>query len=65
MTAAEILEAIIAAAVKYGPSAVELVEKVVEDVKADHPQLGSAPPEDGEASIDASIDAQLAKQVTP
>lgn len=60
MTAAEVLAALAALAIKYGPDVVEAVEKVIADFKTQNPQIGDAPPPDGEAKIDASIDAEVA-----
>jgi hypothetical protein len=60
VTAAEILAALVALAIKYGPGAVDVVEAIIADFKAQHPQLNDAPPADGEAKVDASIDAEAA-----
>lgn len=60
MTAAEVLAALVALAAKYGPGAVDVVEAIVADFNTSHPQLGDAPPADGEAKVDASIDAEAA-----
>jgi hypothetical protein len=60
VTAAEILEAVIAEAIKYGPAVVAAVEQVVADVKDKHPELEDAPPTDKVVSIDAAIDAAIA-----
>ena len=59
MTPLEVLAALVTFAVGEAPAIAKDVEALVEAFKRTHPELVAAPPPDGEAAVDAAVDAEI------
>lgn len=65
MTAAAVLAMLIKFAEVAAPAIAGEVAKLVAAFKAGHPELDGPPPPDGEAKVDALIDARVAAMAPP
>lgn len=59
MSPADVLIALLSYAAQHAPEIAAEVERLVASFRADTPELADPPPPDGEATVNAIIDARL------